>query len=91
MATTKRFTIHVPYLVDRIRTTSPQDPKLADPEAIRQSFNQMMSELHRYLRYLNDSSDGTQENFGVVDEDIVVLGTDKLGHARVMIRVSVGF
>ncbi len=62
MPTTQRYPIHVPYFVDRFRT--------ADPELLRQTLNQVMSELHRYLRYLNDGNDGNQQNFVNVDIDI---------------------
>lgn len=83
MATKPRFPIHTPYFVDRFRTD--------DPELMRQTLNQVMSELHRYLRYLGDSNDNVQENFEIVDSETGALETGKLGHARVMIRVSVGF
>lgn len=65
MPTTPRHPIHIPYFVDRFRT--------ADPELLRQTLNQVMSELHRYLRYLGDSSDQTMQNFDTLDAEILDL------------------
>jgi len=83
MPTIPRFPIHIPYFLNRFRTD--------DPEEIRVTANQVMSELHRYLRYLGNTTDNDQSNFQIIDGEVETLETDKLGHARVMIRVSCGF
>jgi hypothetical protein len=48
---TRRYAIHPPYLVNRVRT---EDLEL------KQSLNTVMSELHRYLRYLTNQVDRLQ-------------------------------
>ena len=54
----RRHPIHVPYLVDRLRTVPPKDlADAADADSLNQSFNSIMGELHRYLRYLQDADD----------------------------------
>ena len=58
---TRRYTIHVPYLVNRLRSSIdlPGGEKAEDRE-LTNTLNQMFSELHRYLRYLGDSNDENQ-------------------------------
>ncbi len=92
MATKKRFAIHPPYLVNRVRSrVEMPGGETSEDRTMMDTLNQMFSELHRYLRYLRDTEDNNQENFEDVDGGLETLGTGKLGHARVMIRVSCGF
>jgi hypothetical protein len=77
----RRFTIHPPYLVDRIRTDT--------PENTRSSFNSLMAELHRWLRYMTDANDSTQVTLGVLEDSAA---SESQGiHAKMMIRVSLDF
>lgn len=92
MATKQRFAIHPPYLVNRVRSRiALPGGDTAEDQTLVETLNQMLSELHRYLRYLRDTEDNNQVNFEDVDGGLETLESDKLGHARVMIRVSMGF
>lgn len=55
MATYRRFSIHVPYLVNRLRIGQKQTEELRE---LQKSFNEIMEDLHRYLRYNQDNADG---------------------------------
>lgn len=79
-----RYPIHVPYLVNRVRAD--------DPKKIRDTVNAILEELHRFLRYLQDSNDNTQT---ILDE-LTGEGPDSVPtlaemHAKIMIRVSLDF
>jgi hypothetical protein len=53
----RRFTIHPPYLVDRIPPgLLKKDPEEATKVMVR-TFDQAMQELHRFLRYLMNTQD----------------------------------
>ncbi|HUW55536.1 MAG TPA: hypothetical protein VMZ92_02800 [Planctomycetota bacterium] len=83
----RRHPIHVPYLVDRLRTVPPKDlADAADADSLNQSFNSIMSELHRYLRYLQDADDAglpagafTGTPTDLVVGALAILGDPELG------------
>ena len=79
-----RFPIHVPYLVGVIRAETPEETE--------QTVNAMMEELHRYLRYLQDSNDNTQTTLEEIGGDGPgSVPTLAEVHARIMIRESLGW
>jgi hypothetical protein len=57
----RRFVIHPPYLVNRVRSQVVVGGEAAEDTILLKTLNQVMSELHRYLRYLRDSNDNLQE------------------------------
>ena len=64
----RRFAIHPPYLVDRIRVR----PDEGDIE-LQKSLNQVFAELHRWIRYQRDGSDGDQVALTQIEIDIANL------------------
>jgi len=62
MPTTRRYAIHPPYLVNRVRSEEPVD--------IQKTLNQVFGELHRWIRYIRDAGDQGQANFIGLDIDI---------------------
>jgi|GEM_PF-3439380 len=64
----RRFAIHPPYLVDRIRIR----PDGGDVE-LQKSLNQVFQELHRWIRYQRDGSDGDQVSLTNIEIALGVL------------------
>lgn len=86
----RRFTIHPPYLANR------GWPKGADAdekiEHLKGSVDSAMQELHRWLRYMTDANDFTQVTLGeLLDGEAGEGLTEAETHAKIMIRVSLGF
>lgn len=69
LSSKRRYTIHVPQLVQRLHEPSPnEDPKVALARTIRE-LDTMMSELQRFLHYAQDSSDDAVAS-GAFDPDV---------------------
>ena len=77
----RRFSIHPPYPVNRLNVTS--------PESTRTSFNDLMAELHRWMRYMTDANDLTQVTLGDLSDSAAAAAQGI--HAKIMIRVSLDF
>lgn len=79
-----RFTIHPPYMLNRLRANMPE-------QEFKDNLQMLFGEIHRFFRYLVDANDQVQQELEEIVGDGSGTLTAKQIHAKIMIRVSLDF